>query len=104
MKPSRHSTPIFMQPSRSEIRSEPKGVVLIISPWNYPVQLALAPLVGAIAAGNCALVKPSEDAPHCAATIENLIEETFPKNYISVVQGIGSEVVPELMSNFTFNH
>ncbi|MCA1763978.1 MAG: aldehyde dehydrogenase family protein [Flavobacteriales bacterium] len=104
MKPKKQGTPLFMEPSRSEIRYEPKGVVLIIAPWNYPVQLAISPLIGAIAAGNCALVKPSEDAPHCADAIEKLIEGTFQRDYISAVQGVGSEIVPELLDNFTFNH
>lgn len=60
MKPEKVSTPLVMQPSKSVIYSEPLGVVLIIGPWNYPFQLLLAPLVGAISAGNCAVIKPSD--------------------------------------------
>ena len=60
MKPKRVRTPLALQPSTSHIYSDPLGVVLIIGPWNYPLQLVLAPLVGAIAAGNCAIIKPSD--------------------------------------------
>jgi len=73
--------------SKSYIYPEPYGVVLIISPWNYPFQLAIAPLIGAIAAGNCALIKPSELTPMTSSLIAKLIEAYFPKEYISVVQG-----------------
>ena len=62
-------------------------MALIIGPWNYPLQLLLSPLVGAIAAGNCAVLKPSEFAPHTAAVIAELIRATFPEEYIAVVQG-----------------
>ncbi|MFN6044350.1 MAG: aldehyde dehydrogenase family protein, partial [Verrucomicrobiota bacterium] len=74
-------------PSSSCVRAEPMGVALIIGPWNYPLQLLLGPLVGAIAAGNCAVLKPSEFAPHTAAAIARLIGEIFPPEFISVVQG-----------------
>lgn len=104
MKPARRSTPIYMQPSRSDLYYQPKGVVLIIAPWNYPIQLALSPLIGAIAAGNCAVVKPSEDAPASADVLDELIGKTFSSEYVSVVQGIGHEVVPALIDGFTFNH
>ena len=67
MKPRRVGTPLALMPSRSYIYSEPRGRVLIIGPWNYPLQLVLAPLVGAIAAGNVAVLKPSELAPATAA-------------------------------------
>jgi len=74
-------------PARTYIQYEPRGLVLIISPWNYPFQLALMPLVGAIAAGNVAVVKPSEFAPATEAIIEKLIHENFPPEYIRVVKG-----------------
>lgn len=104
MKEQRVSTPISISPSRSYIYSEPLGVVLIISPWNYPVQLLLAPLIGAIAAGNCAILKPSDQAKHSSDLITKLIGETFGEDYISVVQGPGSMVGPMLIEKFRFDH
>jgi len=74
-------------PSSACVRAEPMGVALIMGPWNYPLQLLLGPLVGAIAAGNCAVLKPSEFAPHTASAIASLISEIFPQEYIAVVPG-----------------
>lgn len=85
--PSKKSTPLKMFPSRSMILTEPLGVALIMSPWNYPVQLVLNPLVGAIAAGCTAVVKPSPYVEHVAEVLERFIYETFDKEYIAVVQG-----------------
>lgn len=85
--PSKKSTPLKMFPSRSEVLTEPLGVTLIIAPWNYPVQLLLNPLVGAIAAGCTAVLKPSPYVPHFAEVIERLIDETFDAEYVAVVQG-----------------
>ena len=85
--PSKKSTPLKMFPSRSMILTEPLGVALIMSPWNYPVQLVLNPLVGAIAAGCTAVVKPSPYVPHVAEVLERMIYETFDREYIAVVQG-----------------
>lgn len=76
-------TPITLFGSRSSIHYEPRGVVLIIAPWNYPLQLALSPLIGAIAAGNCAVVKPSADAPHTATVIKKIIDECYEDEYIA---------------------
>ena len=104
MKRDRVRTNLLNFPSRSFIYKEPMGVVLIIGPWNYPLQLLLTPWVGAIAAGNCAVLKPSEFAPATAAVIQKIIEETFPKNYISYVQGEGAAVIPEMMEAFRFDH
>lgn len=89
-------SPMSQFPSRSYIYSEPYGVVLIMSPWNYPFQLCIAPLVGAIAAGNCAIIKPSEYAPATEKILSKLIRETFPKEYIAVVEG-GVEVSSALL-------
>jgi aldehyde dehydrogenase (NAD+) len=97
-------TPISLWPASSKVHPQPLGVVLIISPWNYPVVLALSPLVGAIAAGNCAVVKPSNEAPRTAAVLERLITDAFPKNQVLVVQGSGSAVVPPLIDAFRFDH
>ena len=104
MKPRRISTPMVLQPSSSRIYSEPLGVVLIIGPWNYPFQLLLAPLVGAIAAGNCSIIKPSDNTRSTAAVVQKLIETTFSSNYISVVQGPGAMVGPMLIEKFRFDH
>ncbi len=104
MEPESRPTPLPLHPSSSRVMYEPKGVVLIIAPWNYPFQLAIAPVVGAIAAGCCAVVKPSEEAPHTAAIIEKILSDTYSSDYISTVQGIGAEVVPALMRKHDFNH
>ena len=87
MKPKKVKTPITHIGSTSFIYSEPYGVALIISPWNYPFQLAVAPLIGAIAAGNCAIIKPSELTPKTSEILAKLLEKNFPEEYISVVQG-----------------
>lgn len=80
-------TPLKMFPSRSRIISEPLGTALIISPWNYPVQLLLTPLVGAISAGCTAVLKPSPYVPNVSKVIEDMIADTFPEEYIAVTQG-----------------
>ncbi|MCC6273224.1 MAG: aldehyde dehydrogenase [Deltaproteobacteria bacterium] len=87
MRPRRPSLGLVHWPAGAEITQEPYGVALILSPWNYPFQLLLGPLVGAIAAGNCAVLKPSELAPHSAALIHRMITENFPKEYIDVAEG-----------------
>ena len=104
MKRERVGTNLLNLPSRSYIYKEPLGVVLIIGPWNYPLQLLFAPLVGAIAAGNCVVLKPSEVAPATAAVMQKIIDEIFPAEYILCVQGDGAEVVPQMMNNFRFDH
>lgn len=104
MRPQRVKTNLLNFPSKSFILTEPLGVVLIIGPWNYPLQLLLAPLVGAIAAGNCAVVKPSEYAPATAAILQTIIEESFDPRYICLVQGDGATVIPQLMNNYRFDH
>jgi aldehyde dehydrogenase (NAD+) len=104
MEPQKVSTPIVLHPSTSYIYKQPLGVVLIIGPWNYPFQLLMAPLVGTIAAGNCAIIKPSNETPFTAKVVEKLIENTFDKNYISVVQGSGSTMGPLLIENNHFDH
>lgn len=80
-------TPLKMMPSRCRVVSEPLGNALIISPWNYPVQLLLNPLVGAISAGCTAILKPSPYVPNVSSVIEEMITATFDKEYIAVVQG-----------------
>ena len=104
MKRESVRTNLLNLPSRSFILYEPLGVVLIISPWNYPLQLLLTPLVGAIAAGNCVVLKSSEFAPATSEVIKKIIAETFDKNYILFTDGDGSTVVPFMMNNFVFDH
>lgn len=87
MKPQRVATSVDVFPGSAWIQPDPLGVVLIIGPWNYPFSLLMSPLVGAIAAGNCAVLKPSEHAPHTSAVVSRLIADTFPENYIAVVEG-----------------
>lgn len=84
---SRVKTPLTQFPAKSYIRREPYGTVLILSPWNYPFQLTLSPLIGAVCAGNCAVVKPSAYSPHTSAVIKKMIEALFPPRYIAVVEG-----------------
>lgn len=78
-------TPIVHWPAKSFVSPEPKGVVLILSPWNYPFQLTLAPLVAALAAGNCAVVKPSRNSPRVTKTIQTLLDEIYSPEYVACV-------------------
>jgi aldehyde dehydrogenase (NAD+) len=104
MKPVRTRTNLLNLPSSSRIVSEPKGVVLLVSPWNYPFQLTLIPLIGAIAAGNCVVIKPSELAPASSSVLSRIISETFEPGYVLVCEGEGQVVVPGLVENFQFDH
>jgi aldehyde dehydrogenase (NAD+) len=104
MEPEKVATNLLNLPSGSRINKEPLGVVLIIGPWNYPFQLLINPLIGAIAAGNCVVLKPSEVAPATDAVMKKIIEEVFSKEYILYVQGDGATVVPGMMNSFTFDH
>ncbi len=96
MRPDRVSTPVVAQPGSSKIHKDPLGVVLVIAPWNYPFQLAMAPVVGAIAAGNCALIKPSEVAPAVSAMLAKLLPEYLDPDSIAVVEG-GVDETTELL-------
>ncbi|HKZ67890.1 MAG TPA: aldehyde dehydrogenase [Chitinophagaceae bacterium] len=104
MQPERTATNLLNLPSSSYILKEPLGTVLIIGPWNYPLQLLFTPLVGAMAAGNCVVLKPSEFAPATAAIMKKIIEANFPPEYILYVEGNGAEVVPDMMESFVFDH
>lgn len=85
-KPKRVRSGLALFPSSSHILYEPYGLVLIIAPWNYPFQLLIEPLIGALAAGNCAVLKPSNQTPHTAALIEQLITACFEPSYVRVVR------------------
>ncbi|HRG23358.1 MAG TPA: aldehyde dehydrogenase [Chitinophagaceae bacterium] len=104
MQPVRTRTNLVNLPSSSRLYPSPLGVVLIIGPWNFPLQLLLIPAIGAIAAGNCVVLKPSEYAPATATLIEKMIRETFDEKLVQVVAGDGAEVVPAMMNNFRFDH
>ena len=86
-KPLKVPSPMFLFPSKSYVMSEPYGLALIISPWNYPFQLLMAPLVAAVAAGNVVAVRPSEDAPATAEVVEKIIRKVFDEKYVSVFRG-----------------
>ncbi len=101
MKPKRVSTPLHLLPSKGRIIYEPLGVALIMAPWNYPFQLLMNPLVGAISAGCCAILKPSPYTPHVAEVMEELINETFHPDYIAIVQG--SRKVNEILLEQRFD-
>ncbi len=104
MQPRKVSTNLVNKPSSSYIYKDPLGVVLIIAPWNYPLQLLLIPLAAAIAGGNCAVLKPSEHAKHTSALIASMMKEIYAEEYIKVVEGDGSEVIPAMMDAFRFDH
>lgn len=83
----RHLTPLAQFPAKSLTVSEPYGVVLIMSPWNYPFLLTVEPLIGAIAAGNCCVVKPSAYSPATSAVVRDILAECFPPEFVAVVEG-----------------
>lgn len=95
--PKRVRTPLYLFPGKSKIQKEPYGSVLILGPYNYPVQLLAEPLIGAIAAGNCAVLKPSELTPHVSKAMYQTVHSTFKEEYIACVEG-GVEVNQELLS------
>lgn len=100
MRPRRVSTPLPLQPATARVVREPLGLVLIIAPWNYPLMLTLSPLVGAIAAGNGAVLKPSELAPATSAALAKLIPEYVDRRAIAVVEGAVDEATQLLAERF----
>ncbi len=102
MQPQRVSTPPVYFGSTSWIRYEPKGVALIISPWNFPVNLTFGPLVSAIAAGNAVMLKPSEHTPHASAIMKRIVEEIFDEREVALVEG-AVETSQSLLA-LPFNH
>jgi len=104
MEPEPVPTNLLNLPSSSKVLREPLGVVLIIGPWNYPFQLLFTPLIGALAAGNCVVLKPSEFAPATAKIMQQIIESCFPPEQVLYVPGDGATVIPEMMNHFTFDH
>jgi aldehyde dehydrogenase (NAD+) len=105
VKPQRVAAAVTVFPATAWVQPQPLGVVLIISPWNYPFQSALSPLVGAIAAGNCAIIKPSEHSVHTSAVMATLIAEVFDPSYIAVVEGdvtVGQQLLAEKFDHIFF--
>jgi len=102
MKPKRARTAIGQLPGTCKILSEPYGVTLIMSPWNYPFQLTVAPLIGAISAGNCAVVKPSAYSAATSALLKRMADEIFQPEYIAVVEGGRKENAGLLEQAFDF--
>ncbi|MEO7400835.1 MAG: coniferyl aldehyde dehydrogenase, partial [Polaromonas sp.] len=102
MKPVRVSTPLYLQPSRAWLQRQPLGVVGVISPWNYPLQLALGPVITALAAGNRVMLKPSELTPATSALLAALIGKAFALEELCVVQGEGS--VAAEFASLPFDH
>lgn len=102
MKPRRVPTPVTLFGSSSEIRYESKGLVLILSPWNYPFHAATAPFVAAVAAGNCVMLRPSEKTPHTARLLHDLIAELFPIREAAVV--LGSHETADRLLDLPFDH
>ena len=104
MEPKSVATNLVNMPSTSYTTQEPLGVVCIIAPWNYPFQLLFTPLIGAIAGGNCAVLKPSEFAPATAKAMGKIVAALFPENYILYIEGDGATVLPPLLSEYRFDH
>lgn len=102
MRPRRVKTPLALFGAKSYIHYEPKGVVLVIAPWNFPINLTFGPVVSAIAAGNCVIVKPSEHTPHASAVTKSIIEEVFDESEVAVIEG-AVETSTRLLAQ-PFNH
>jgi len=102
MEPQQVETPLILLGSTSRIVYQPKGVVLIISPWNFPINLTLGPLVSAIAAGNCAILKPSEMTPHASALMQRMLRDLFDEDEVAVIEGDAK--VAEALLEKKFDH
>jgi aldehyde dehydrogenase (NAD+) len=105
VKPRKVATTLSVFPASAWVEPQPLGVVLIISPWNYPFQSAMSPLVGAIAAGNCAIIKPSEHAPQTSALLAAIIQSIFDPSYVAVVEGdiaMGQQLLTEKFDHIFF--
>lgn len=102
MRPHRVKTPLVLFGTKSEIRYEPKGVVLILSPWNYPFQLLMTPLVAAIAAGNCVILKPSAKTPHTAHFLKKFISDLFSEDEVALFEG--DHQVADQLLELPFDH
>ena len=104
MQPQNVSTPITLMPAKSKLIHNPKGVVVVFAPWNYPFNLAISPLIGAVAAGNCVMLKPAHETPHTSVVTQKIISEVFAPEHVATVMGSGKETGALLLQNFVFNH
>ena len=102
MRPTKVSTPMTLLGTSSKIIYEAKGVVLIISPWNFPINLTFCPLISAIAAGNCVILKPSENTPHSSAVMKKIVNDIFDENEIALFEG--DHTVASGLLQLPFNH
>lgn len=102
MKPKKVGTPLVLLGTRSEIRYEAKGLVLVLAPWNYPFQLLMVPVATAIAAGNCVMIKASSKVPNTARFIKDFLDKLFPEDEVAVIEG-GADVA-DAMLEMPFNH
>ena len=100
MKAKKINVPVSLRPAQAFIQPDPLGCILIIGPWNYPFSLTLQPLVGALAAGNTAVLKPSEHAPHVSNLIKTLIEKYFPPEITQVIEGDGNTAADLMCQQF----
>ena len=103
-KREKRKSPIVHFPAKSYIYKDPYGVTLIIGPFNYPFQLVIAPLIGAISAGNCAIIKPSESTQNIALLLEKIINENFKENYIRVVNPLGGKDTVSYLLDLKFDY
>jgi aldehyde dehydrogenase (NAD+) len=104
MQPQKVETPLLFFPSSSTIIPDPLGIILTIGPWNYPFLLMITPLISAIAGGNTAILKPSDEAIHTGNAIHKIIQETFEESYIAVIQCPGPQVGSEMIEKYHFDH
>jgi aldehyde dehydrogenase (NAD+) len=102
MRPRRVGTPLLLLGSRSQVRPEAKGVVLVLAPWNYPFVLALSPVVAALAAGNTVMLRPSERTPRTARFIRDLLGRVFPENEVAVL--LGDRALADALLELPFDH
>ncbi|MBF5003340.1 aldehyde dehydrogenase family protein [Diaphorobacter caeni] len=102
MKPRRARTPLYLMPASAHVQTQPLGVVGVIAPWNYPVQLALGPAIDALAAGNRVIIKPSELTPHTSAQLAALVSQFFAPDEMCVVQG--DAAIAALVASLPFDH
>lgn len=103
-KKEKVKAPLVHFPAKGYIYKEPYGVVLIIGPFNYPFQLILSPLIGAISAGNCSIIKPSENSPNTSLLLEKLINDNFDKKYITVINPLGGKETISYLLDLKFDY
>ncbi|WP_066892760.1 aldehyde dehydrogenase [Clostridium nigeriense] len=103
-KKEKRRAPLVHFPAKSYIYKEPYGIVLIIGPFNYPFQLIISPLIGAISAGNCSIIKPSENSPNTSLLLENIINKNFDERYIKVINPLGGKETVSFLLDLKFDY